>query len=143
MTNLRQCYIQGCSDDAIMSVRHRLFGLVATCNGHNPIRHAYDLPLVSAFESLIANRGPKTDTPGGGSKVLASPFAPIIPPIDGEALAVPKIDDVVKGFDATIKRLSMVEIVAKGREEKPVRAQVARTIAPMRREASPVDDDIV
>jgi hypothetical protein len=81
------CYVLGCGDDSILSANHKMYGRVSACASHDPIKHGYDKPLIAP--GAIATASTVTPKGGGGSKVLATRPAPIVPPSDGEAIAVP------------------------------------------------------
>ena len=103
MLTLFSCFVGCCTEPTVIGTVHKRFGRVVACAGHNPIKHAYNVPLgtPAAVEILaeyveINARIAGTwiapgDEPSGGSKVPAVPYAPKLPPSGGAALPEPEV----------------------------------------------------
>ena len=99
LTSIR-CYVFGCGELSLLSARHKYFGLVAACPAHNPIKHAYDRPLIEAgaegvvilpeYREINARLAGTWNPDGnnGGLEVERPNPKPNIPPSDGAALEV-------------------------------------------------------
>jgi hypothetical protein len=81
------CYVLGCDptlSPVIVGTRHRLFGLVVSCSGHDPIRHGYAAPLVDTLPvpvPVVQRRNPDA----GGLPTARKIPAPIFPPAGAAA----------------------------------------------------------
>jgi hypothetical protein len=79
------CYVLGCDptlSPVIVGTRHRLFGLVVSCSGHDPIRHGYAAPLVDAPPVPVT----EARRPDAGGLLTARKIpAPIFPPAGAAA----------------------------------------------------------
>ena len=71
-----QCYVLGCRQPLSLSTRHRLYGLVASCESHDPSRQGYG----ADWAPVLPSGAPKRSGPEGGTRVpVTSPLAPISP----------------------------------------------------------------
>ena len=72
------CFILGCNERGFMGARHKFFGTVVICQGHDLIKHGYALPLYDARAAAPSVHSKPKVAPGG-SKVLAH-TSPKMPP---------------------------------------------------------------
>lgn len=108
-----RCYVRGCSEPTVLSRRHRVYGCVESCQGHDPARFGQARDLLTllpetAVEAVPAPPEPETpeltkeqqfllmfqamlnmaqgpsDPTGGQHATLRPPLNPITP--SGEAL---------------------------------------------------------
>jgi hypothetical protein len=69
-----RCYVLGCEDLTTISARHKLFGMVAACKGHDPIRHGYAKPFFPEAVQARSTAAPKAPPRGGlGAKLIPPP----------------------------------------------------------------------
>jgi hypothetical protein len=106
MTSTFFCYVLGCRDLPVLSTGHKRFGLVATCNSHDPARQGYGVAMVSPV-----NGSTTTTRNGGGAKVPVSPVSPVIPPSDGAALALCDSDGIPVGDETPEERAEFAALV--------------------------------
>ena len=57
------CYVLGCKSPAVIGCRHVRFGRVVSCQGHNPIRHAYDRELITTQPAGVSFSVPDSPLP--------------------------------------------------------------------------------
>jgi hypothetical protein len=78
-----RCYVLGCRQSTVIGCRHRRFGRVVSCPGHNPIAHAYDVALVDGTRPAVSPALPAlpaADVDGGTRvPVHPAPAAPAAP----------------------------------------------------------------
>ena len=71
-----QCYVLGCRQPLSLSTRHRLYGLVASCESHDPSRQGYGADWVP----LTPAGAPRRSGPAGGPREpIPVPPAPMPP----------------------------------------------------------------
>ncbi len=64
------CYVRGCRDDSVLGARHKLFGCVDACAGHDPITHGMALPLGDAAGALVEPEQPAPETPSDPNALI-------------------------------------------------------------------------
>jgi hypothetical protein len=83
-----KCYVLGCYQPTVLGCRHRQFGRVVSCAGHDPVRAAYDAPLIdpAAVVSFAVADAPAAavqacqDDGQGGARVPRVPHpSPLAP----------------------------------------------------------------
>jgi hypothetical protein len=118
----RLCYVDGCYVPVALTARHRRFGLVTSCTGHDPARHGCALPIVPnppvpptaepdenapyaeltqaeriahLFRGLmmLIQEPPDTGGPSDGGALVPRRPIPPHPPLP-DALAIPNIEEM-------------------------------------------------
>lgn len=73
------CYVRGCRQETTIGRRHKAYGLVVCCPGHDPTKHAYDAPFVTAHSVPAEAPIVRPESSQTGGTRVARPVVPTRP----------------------------------------------------------------
>jgi hypothetical protein len=64
------CYVLGCADQTVLCTDHKTFGMVESCEGHEPSRHGYGLSRVAGPQVALSSPPAPPSDPTGDANAL-------------------------------------------------------------------------